>query len=279
MNWTKILRFVKDYLFQLQALIIKDLKLKSRYKVKFLFSIVVPFTTFIVPLLVFRTLFKAIGNESFGIWNPENYIIFILSGMFIVILVHLLPTYGKNFLREKYWKTLPIIFMSPINVYNLLLSKLLAELIIFIIPLTFIFILCFLITNSSILTICAVIFIYFLAALFIASIGLAIGSFRMSIEGGFTLLFNLVNLFLIFSCYKYPREFFPEIFEYLIVWNPFYYYWDLIRVILVFGFENVIFNSNYIIHFVIISSLSLIGPILSVYFFNYVYKKYGIVGY
>ena len=275
----KILLRLKDYYYQIIPLVIKDIKLKSRYKTKLLFVLVVPFTTFLVPLLIFRTLFKAIGNESFGIWTPENYIVFILTGIFIVTLVNLLSVYGKSLLREKYWKTLPGIFLSPVNVHNLLISKLISELLIFIIPLSVIFILCFIIVKASLLTILFVLIIYVLAALFMASIGLAIGSFRMSIEGGYRVFFLIVNVFLIFSCYKYPREFFPENLQFFIIWNPFYYYWDLIRSILILGFENIIFDTNYSLHFIIIISLSTITPILSVMLFNYVYKKYGLVGY
>ena len=275
----RILSYLKIYFFQIEALVIKDLKLKSRYKIKFLSSIIVPFTAFIVPLLIFRTLFKAIGNEAFGIWTPENYIIFILSGIFIIILLKLIPAYGKNLLREKYWKTLPGIFLSPVNVYNLLVSKILSELIMFTIPLIIVFVLCFLITKATLITILFVLIIYILAAIFMASIGLAIGSFRMSIEGGYTVFSNLIGFFLIFSCYKFPKEFFPESLQFLTIWNPFYYYWDLIRVMLVFGAENVILNPGFFFHFIIVISLSIVGPVLSVMFFNYVYKKYGLVGY
>jgi len=275
----KFFLLLKNYFYQIETLVIKDIKLKSRYKAKFLFSIIVPFTTFIVPFLVFRTLFNAIGDKSFGIWSPENYIIFILSGIFIVALNNLLPVYGKSLLREKYWKTLPGIFLSPVNIYNLLFSKLISELLIFVIPVSITFIFCFIIVKASLMTILFVMIIYFLAAVFMASIGLAIGSFRMSIEGGYRFFFLIVNLFLVFSCYKYPKEFFPENLQLLISWNPFYYYWDLIRNILVFGFENVIFNPNYTLHFIIVISLSFITPILSVMFFDYVYKKYGLVGY
>lgn len=278
MNIT-ILKRIEIYAYQIGALVIKDLKLKSRYKVKFLFSIIVPFTTFLMPLLIFRTLFKTIGDDSFGMWTPENYILFILTGIFIVILVNLLPTFGKNLLREKYWKTLPGLFLSPINIYNLLISKLLSELVIFIIPLIFVFALCFIIAEASLFTILFVLIIYILAALFIGSIGLAIGSFRMSVEGGYKTFFFLVNFLLIFSCYKYPREFFPEELQFLIYWNPFYYYWDLIRDLLVYGHEYVIFDFNYVIHFGLIIIFSVTGPLLSVSFFNYMYKKYGLVGY
>ncbi len=282
MNFKLLLRlkgYLKAYYYQIVPLIIKDMKLKFRYKAKFLFAILVPFTSFIVPLLIFRTLFNTLGKKSFGIWTPENYIIFILTGIFIVALVKLLAVYGKSLLREKYWKTLPGIFLSPVNIYNLLISKLISELLIFVIPLGIIFILCFIIVKASLLTMLFVLIVYILAALFMASIGLAIGSFRMSIEGGYRVFFLIINVFLIFSCIKYPKEFFPENLQFLIVMNPFYYYWDLIRNILLFGFENVVFNSNFFLHFIIIISLSAIAPVLSVTFFNYVYKKYGLIGY
>jgi ABC-type polysaccharide/polyol phosphate export permease len=274
-----MLSYLKIYFFQIRALVIKDLKLKARYKIKFLSAVVFPITTFIMPFLVFRKLFETIGDDSFGIWTPENYIIFILSGIFIVILLKLFPAYGKNLLREKYWKTLPGVFLSPVNVFNLLVSKLLSELFIFLIPLIIAFILCFLLSNASLLTIFFVIIIYLCASFFMASIGLAIGSFRMSIEGGYSVFSNMVGFFLIFSCYKYPREFFPSYLEFLIVWNPFYYYWDLIRVMLVLGAENIIFNPAYLLHFTVVLLFTIMAPIMSIMFFSYIYKKYGLVGY
>ena len=275
----RMISYLKIYFSQIRALVIKDLKLKSRYKLKFLSSIITPLTTFIMPLLIFRTLFKTIENKSFGIWTPENYIIFILSGIFIIILMKLIPAYGKNLLREKYWKTIQGIFLSPVNVYNLLVSKLLSELVIFIIPLIIIFILCFIITNATLLTILLVLVIYIMASVFMASIGLSIGSFRMAKEGGYTVFSNLVGFLLIFSCFKYPREFFPESLQFLIIWNPFYYYWDLIRAFLIFGAVNVILNPCYLYHFILVIILSMIAPVLSVMFFNYIYKKYGLLGY
>ncbi|MBD3338489.1 MAG: hypothetical protein GF353_05250 [Candidatus Lokiarchaeota archaeon] len=270
---------LKNYTFQLFTLVIKDIKLKTRYKMKYIFPIVVPFTSFLVPLLIFRTLFESMGEESFGIWTPDNYIIFILSGVFIVVLNRLLPIYGKDLLREKYWKTLQGIFLSPVNIYNILLSKILSELLLFILPLTFVFVLCFVLTNSSILTILFVLFIYVLASIFMASIGLAIGSFRMSVEGGYHFFFLVVNLFLVFSCYKYPQEFFPDYFQILIIINPFYYFWDIMRYCLIFGVEYVIFNPAFIGHFIMIILFSIISPVLSVLFFRYIYKKYGLTGY
>ena len=270
---------LRIFISQIYALLIKDLKLKSRYKLKFIFAIIIPFTTFIVPLLIFRKLFEASGNEPFGIWTSENYMIFILSGIFIVILMKLLPAYGKTLLREKYWKTLPGLFLSPMNIYNLLISKILSELVIFIVPLIIIFTFCFIIAEASLITIIFVLTIYVMSSLFMASIGLAIGSFRMSIESGYSMFFNIINLFLIFSCIRYPKEFFPANLHFLIVWNPFYYYWDLIRVFLVLGYENVIYSTEYTIHFIVVISLSFIFPMLSILFFNYIYKKYGLIGY
>ena len=274
-----MLKRLKKYLYQLEALVIKDIKLQSRYKIKFLVASFVPFTSFLIPFLIFRKLFQAIGDESFGIWTPENYIIFILTGIFVVIILGLLSRYGNTLQREKYWKTLPGIFMSPVNFYILLLSRIISELLIYSIPLTLIFILCFIITDATLITIIAMITIYFMAALFVASIGLAIGSFRMSVEGNFNAFFIFIKFFLIFSCYKYPREFYPSFLEFLIIYNPFYYFFDLMRLVLILGFENVVFNPKYLNHFIIVILTTILVPILSILFFTHIYKKYGITGY
>lgn len=274
-----MLQHFKKYIYQLKTLIIKDIKLNTRYKVKFLVAIIVPFTSFFIPFFIFRKLFSATGDESFGIWTPQNYIIFILTGVFVVIILGLLSRFGKNLLREKYWKTLPGIFMSPVNIYNILLSRLISELLIYIIPLALIFILCFILTGASIITILALIVVYLMAALFIASIGLAIGSFRMSLEGDYNILFFFIKFFLIFSCYKYPREFYPKYLDFLIVYNPFYYFFDLIRIGLILGFENIFFDPKYLNHFIIVITFTILAPILSIWLFSYIYKKYGITGY
>ena len=274
-----MLKRLKENLYQLEALVIKDIKLNVRYKIKFLVTAFVPFTAFIVPFLIFRKLFQTIGDESFGIWTPENYIIFILTGIFVVIILGLLSRYGNSLKSEKFWKTLPGIFMSPVNFYNLLMSRLISELLIYVIPLTFIFILCFIITEASLITILAMIVIYLMAALFMASIGLAIGSFRMSTEGSFNAVFIFIKFFLIFSCFKYPREFYPLFLEFFIIYNPFYYFFDLIRVVLVLGFENVLFNPKYYGHIVVVVLCTIAAPMLSILFFNHIYKKYGITGY
>lgn len=274
-----MLQEIKKNISQTKALVIKDLKLRSRYIAKFLLLIIIPFTNFIIPLLVFNKIFEEIGDESFGIWTPDNYIIFILTGVFIIIILDLISLYGNSFLREKYWKTLSGIFMSPVNTYNVLLSKLIAELIVFLIPLSLVFIICFIIANASLMTMLFTVIFYLAACLFIASVGLAIGSFRLSTEGQFKVFFFFIKFFLIFSCYKYPVQFFPEELQIFVYFNPFYYFWETIRIILVFGFENVIFNSRYTIHFTIVIILTIFGPILSVLLFKHVYKKYGITGY
>jgi ABC-type polysaccharide/polyol phosphate export permease len=219
------------------------------------------------------------GDESFGIWTPENYIIFILTGVSIVIILGFIASFGKNLLREKYWKTLHGLFMSPINIYTFLFIKLFSELLIYGIPLTIIFCFCFLIIDASLITILAMVVFYLMACVFVASIGLAIGSFRMSVEGDYNTAIITIKFFLIFSCYKYPREFYPTFLDFLIVYNPFYYFFDLVRVVLVKGIENVAFNPRYYNHFMIVILSTILAPILSVLLFRFIYKKYGITGY
>lgn len=274
-----MLNSIKDNLKLLSALVIKEFKLKFRYKYKFILSIINPSLGFIIPYLVFRKLFQALGDDSFGIWTPQNYVIFILTGIIVVLIINIISIYGKSFLQEKYWKTLSGIFMSPLNISLFLIAKLVTELLVLGIPLVVVFIVCFIITQASFISILAILGIFFCSCFFIASLGLAIGSFRISIEGNYTVLFTIIQFFLIFSCYKYPRDFFPWYLQFIININPFYYYWDLMRNIFVFGFDFVLFNPNFLIHLIIILSFTTVFPILSIKFFNIVYRKYGITGY
>ncbi len=270
---------INNYFYQLKALIIKDLKLKTRYKVQYLFSILTPLFTFIIPYLIFMKLFEAIGDKSFGIWTPHNFIIFVLTGLFVIFIFRLIEAYGKILLFEKYYKTLSGLLISPITITSFLMSILISELIVLAIPLILILSLCFFIAKASFFTILFITFLFFLACLLLASIGLALGVFKLSVEGRFAVLIFFFKFLLIFSCYKYPIEFFPDFLKFFIIFNPFYYYWDLIRYIFVFGIEFVIFNPDFMVHFIIIFILTIIAPILSIYIFKYTFKKYGISGY
>ncbi|MHA1284916.1 MAG: ABC transporter permease [Promethearchaeota archaeon] len=269
----------KKYYNELNALIIKELRLKLRYKFKLLFALIIPILAFIIPYLIFQKIFKIIGDKSFGIWTPQNYIIFLLTGIFVSLILEFIGTYGKTFLQEKYYKTLSGLFLAPMNISSIYLSKLLIELLIYAPHLILIFTICFLIAESSLLSIFFVIIIFFSACILLSAIGLAIGSFRISLEGNYTILYIIIKVFFIFSCYKYPKEVFPQYLYIFIAISPFYYYWDLIRYILVFDISYVLFNPNFTIHFIVIITATISAPILSLYFFNYVFKKYGISGY
>ncbi len=264
---------------QLLALIIKEFRLKYRYKYKLISSYVSPIMSFIIPFLVFQKIFEASSEGSFGIWTPNNYIIFILTGMFVSLILEFVAIYGKSFLQEKYFKTLSGIFMSPINLSLIFFSKLITELIVFSIPLILIFAVCFLIAGVSLISMFFVIVIFLSGCILLSSLGLAIGSFRISREGNYTILHVFISFFFIFSCYKYPKEFFPAYLYPLISISPFYYYWDLIRYILVYDFNYVFLNMGFFLHFIVVVSSTIIAPILSLNFFNYVFKKYGISGY
>ena len=270
---------LKDDIYQIEALVIKEFKLKTRFKVKFIVSIITPVLAFIIPFLIFRKIFQAVGDASFGIWTPHNYIIFLLTGIFVSLILQLVPAFGSMFLSEKYWKTLQGFFMAPVKTSQFLISKLIAELIILAVPLMIVFVSCFLIAGFSLISIFFIFLLFFSSCILISSIGLAIGSFRISKEGNFTLYMTILQFFFIFSCYKYPMEFFPEYLDFLIIFNPFYYFWDLIRYIILYDVSYVLFNPDFIVHFIVVISFTILAPILSIYFFNYVFKKYGITGY
>ncbi|MGQ4874921.1 MAG: ABC transporter permease [Promethearchaeia archaeon] len=270
---------IKKYYNEISALIIKELRLKLRYKFKFLSTIIVPVLAFIVPYLVFQKIFSVIGDKSFGIWTPQNYILFILTGIFVALIIEYIAIYGKTFLQEKYYKTLSGLFMAPIKISSLYISKFFTELLIYLPHLILIFAACFFIAKSSILSILFIIIIFLAACILLSSIGLVIGSFRISLEGNYTILYVLIKIFLIFSCYKYPKEVFPTYLHIIIAISPFYYYWDLIRYTLVFDVYYLLFNPTFFLHFLVVIIATISAPILSLKFFNYVFKKYGISGY
>ena len=82
------------------------------------------------------------------------------------------------------------------------------------------------------------------------------------------------------SCVSYPLQIFPEFFRNIFVLNPFYYFFDLIRIIWLTGVDpSLAFNYFNPFHIIIVGVFSITLPIIAVYLFNTIYKKFGISGY
>ncbi|MHA1293716.1 MAG: ABC transporter permease [Promethearchaeota archaeon] len=264
---------------QTYAIIAKNVKLKLRFKVNFILQIISPLWAFVMPMIILGKIFEIAKGEPLGIWTSETFFFFVLSGFCIGLAARFVHEYHKILRHEKYWKTLPAIFISPLNKYNLLIAIFIEQLVYICIPLTIVFIILLIIYPTTAFSFCLAILIFFGGCVVLASIGLIIGSFSLSAESAMQWVAFLMHFILMFSCYNYPKEIFPPYLLFLIFLNPLYYYWDLMRVIWLFGLDYVLFNPAYIIHIIIVISFTIFSPILSVIIFNFFYKKYGVSGY
>jgi len=269
-------RILYDFLTKIIAITEKDLKLRLRFKYDIFVSFINPIISIVMPIIIIGQFFNY--NANFGSWTEKTYYIFIFMAYNIILIESITGEFPTQFIREKFWKTLPSLMIAPFNRFNLLFGIFLSHLIIISIPFIFIFILCYLIYPVSFLTILFVILIYFIIALIFSSIGLIIGSFAISKESISRILKFLITIVFLFSCITYPFELFPEIFQKLINLNPLYYIFDFIR--LAWIEDNLLITiKSHPIHLIILMITLFVIPILSIYIFNKVYKKFGIAGY
>ena len=269
-------RILYDFVTKIIAITEKDLRLRLRFKYDVFVSFINPIISIVMPIIIIGQFLQY--NANFGRWTETNYYIFILMAYNIILLESIIGEFPTQFMREKFWKTLPSLMIAPFNRFNLLFGIFFSHLIIISIPFTIIFILCYLIFPVSFLTILFVLLIYFIIAMIFSSLGLIIGSFAISKENISRFLSFSITIVFLFSCITYPFELFPGLFQKLINLNPLYYIFDFIR--LAWIEDNLLITiMSHPIHLIILMITSFIVPILSIYIFNEVYKKFGIVGY
>ena len=116
--------------------------------------------------------------------------------------------------------------------------------------------------------------------LIFGSIGLLFGAFSISNEEYVPYLRVILRLLFLFSCINYPKEIFPKIFQDIVLFNPLYYLFDLLRLVWYLGFdyENALTHIS-LTHVLVVLLLTFFSLISSVFIFERVYKKYGITGY
>ena len=122
--------------------------------------------------------------------------------------------------------------------------------------------------------------VFFSILLVFGAIGLLIGAFQISQEGSVSYLQIALRILFLFSCIKYPKELFPKVFQNLILLNPLYYLFDLLRLVWYLGidYEQAV-SIITPIHIVSTILLVILAPLISLYIFEKVYERYGITGY
>ncbi len=267
---------IKTGIIQTLALTELNIKLDLRFKGTLIISYIRPIVIILMPLIIFSKFFEF--NSSLGPWTPSTFLIFLFTAYEFSILQALIIKFDSRLREQKFWKTLSALIIAPFNKIVLLLGIFLSAFIIISVPFIILFIITYVIFPISLTTLIFIICIYLLIALIFSGIGLIIGIFAISNENiGSYLRFGL-DLILWSSCISYPFELFPGLFQGIIRFNPFFYFFDVLRMA---WLENNLFTtiSANLGSFSVLIVASIMVPLISIILFNRVFKKYGIVGY
>jgi len=271
---------VKRYIRQIFALTEKNIFLEMRFKAHLVSRFLNPIIQLFVLIFVFGLIFNIKEGYSIGYWNSKNYILFLLIAFSIQFSKSIINRYKVLFIREKYWKTLSATMVAPVNRFTLLFGTLVSEMLMNSIPLIIIFIIAYILYPISLFYLFLMLLIYFFIYLIFGALGLLIGVFAISHESLVPYLQIFFRILFLFSCINYPVQIFPELFQFFVYLNPFYYLFDLIRLVWYLGYDyEAAIRLITPTHIISTLLLTILLPIFSIFLFNKVYKKYGITGY
>jgi len=254
----------------------KNLKVQLRFKFNLIYSIFSPFLLIFLSIVVLWRFFNM--GARFGQWDNTNYYIFLFIAFNIELLRKITQDFPSDFIQEKYWKTIPALIIAPFNKLHLLLGIFLSHLIIVAIPFIIFFILTYLIYPISIITIIFIIIIYLLIDLIFSGIGLFLAVFAITEENYWRIFTIGIQIVFYISCITYPFEMFPDFIQLVILVNPFYYIFDILRMTWID--DNVLITmTNFPFHFTILVVCAIVIPLFSIYVFKLIYNKFGIMGY
>ena len=271
-----MLENLMDNFSQIFAIAEKNVKTQLRYKLNLVLKLVNPLLGIILPLIIMGKLLTF--SENFGPWNKGNFVVYQFTSYQIVLIYHIIGQFQTNITEEKGLNTLTLIILAPFKKINLLFGIFFSHLALISVPFLAFFILCYIFYSVSIFTVFFIFFVFFILALFFSGIGLVFAVVVIAKQRLVSLLYYPLTLALLFSCLTLPFEFFPENFKFIVSLNPFYYLFNLIRLIWIE--DNIIFSiSSHLNSFIIVLIVGIISPILGLKIFSYVYNRYGIAIY
>ena len=264
---------------QIYSLVIKDLKLKLRYKDQFFIEYIVPLLSLFFPYIVFTTIFNLEGTVFESYFSINNYVLFLLLAYCVECLIFLLWNYREAFQNEKIWKTLTGMTVAPLNKYNIFIAYLISGLIAKSLPIIIIVILCSIMFPIPLTYFLLVLLVLLCIALTFSGMGYIIGVFQIineSISASLTAGISFISLV---SCLFYPIDIFPESVHFIILLNPLYYYFDLLRLVWWAGIYEPAINLITLNHILFVTFFTIFTPIVASFLFAKLYYKYGISGY
>ena len=257
-----------------------NIKIKLRFKASLILGFISPLIATFLPLFLMGYIFSNNINQigSIGVFNADNYISLILLGVCGSLLNGLFLIYQSSFVREKNWRTLPALIISPSNRLSLLLGILLSYLIINSIPFFVVFVINLIVSPiiPSIGSLSLILLVFLLYSLTLSGLGLILGVFSISKQNWQTLFLVGYQIVILFNCVTYPKEIFPESIHFIIDLNPFYHFFETNRLLWVY--DNP-FYSEIGVHFLIVVILAILSPIIGIILFNKIYNKFGIEGF
>ena len=274
------LRSIKRYIRQIIAFTEKNIAIELRVKSRFIFRFINPIIQLLLLVFIFGVIFNISQNYKLGYWNYKNYILFLLLAFTVQFSKSILGRYQQLFATEKYWKTLNAIMIAPTHRFTLLIGTLFSEVLLNSIPVGILLIIGILLFPIPIFYLILTFLVLISIFLIFGSIGLLIGIFAISKEELVPYSTIALRMIFLFSCTNYPKEIFPRLIQSLILINPFYYIFDLLRLVWYLGidYDNAIVHLTPT-HLIITIIFTIVSPIISISIFERIYKKYGITGY
>ncbi len=270
-----IKRLLKNNLTQIFAITEKNLSLKLRFKQTLIIELISPLIYVLMPLIVLMAFFDFRSN--LGPWTKDNFLIFQIVAYNLFLLKNIIYQTAGELRLEKFWKTLPSLIIAPFHRINLLLGIYFSHLIIITIPFVLFFIIGYVILPVSFITFLSLIGIYLIISLIFSGVGIFLSVLAISNENLWSVFQFFIEMVFYLSCISYPYQIFPEFIQNFIDINPFFHVFDFLRNCWI---ENdIIYTIVY--HprsFLMLIGCAIVIPCIGIYFFNYIYKKYGIVG-
>lgn len=258
------------------AYIIKEMKNLFRFKLSIFNFIFNPFLTMISFFLVYSAVFFVGDVNDLGYVQQSNYVVYLLTG-FLAYSCFTISWRKTSMQEEKIMLTLEGILLTPRSRLYIMVGKGAKALFeIFLVILIFVALMLFiqpavewhqLLIGSAALMLVLIIFM---------SIDFVISSIGLAEEGLAAILATYgPRAFLIVSCVYYPIETIPEYLRFLAYANPAYYGVNLFRD--AFMPAELPFGVWGPMLYLLI--LAVLMPMLSVYVFEFILKKWGIKGY
>ena len=94
------LKTIRENFSQIYSIAEKHIKLKLRYKVPFILSLVFPIVSILMPIFVLNKFFEF--NAQFGSWNENNYYVYLFLAYNIYLISNLANILPSEFYLEKF---------------------------------------------------------------------------------------------------------------------------------------------------------------------------------